>query len=380
MKNNILIQAWALYKFNNKFYIEYTHNVYITEIHKIYKKIYLISPVKTIDVAQVATLCEIQGNIEVIELPFFKNYLQAYKYFFSYISSYRKLKKLSFDTVYSRFPSPFGWLQKIYFKEKRVIHFVGDPIDTVENNRNLSIAYRKLKIYLFSLEYYLFIWASKGRVKVVSNGHHLSNKLRKFNINAKPLISTTLNDTDFFYKDITKDSNVITLIYVGYLRKAKGVDTIIQALKIISQSSEKKYKLTIVGDGEEKDNLRNLAKMNDLDVVFTGHIDDRNILNSLLRSSDIFCFASLSEGSPRVVLEAIANGINVISTPVGSLPYVFTDKEEILYFNFNNFEKLAELIEELSLNYELRLKLLKNSQQKVLQFKIDSFINEAFNA
>lgn len=380
MKDKILIQAWTVYKNDTIFYIEYTHSVYLNTIKKYYNQIYLISPVKVIDNFESKSLYQIDQEVNIIELPYFSSYLQAYRYFFSFLHAYRKLQSISFDTVYSRFPSPFGWLQKIYFKQNRVVHFVGDPIDTVKKNNKLSLPFKMVKISLFLPEYFLFIWACKGNVQVFSNGHHIAENLKKYNINAKPLISTTLKDDDFYQKKIKNNSKKIKLIYVGYLRKTKGVDILIDGFNILNKKFPDKYELTIVGDGEEFNNLKKISDQNNLNVIFTGHLDDRSQLNSLLREHDFFCFTSLSEGSPRVILEAIANGLNVISTPVGSLPYLFKDAVDILFFDFNDSYTLAELIEKLSLDYALRKVLLNNSQEKVINFKIENFISEAFNA
>ena len=71
-------------------------------------------------------------------------------------------------------------------------------------------------------------------------------------------------------------------------------------------------------------------------VTFLGHVDNRIQLNEILRNNDIFCFASLSEGSPRVILEAMANVINIVSTAVGSLPTIFENEKDILFADFND--------------------------------------------
>ncbi len=380
MKDKILIQAWTVYKFNKNYYIEYTHSIYLETLKKYYNEIHLISPTKTVNELDTKPLYKINKSIVVHELAYFQNYVYAYKHFFSYLKIYKKLSKIKYNTIYTRFPSPFGWLQKLYFKQNRVVHFVGDPIDTVKQNNKLNSIFKVLKISLFLPEFFLFIWACKGNVKVFSNGHHIAEKLKKFNVAVSPLISTTLTQHDFYNRDINTSSNCNNLIYVGYLRKAKGVNTVIEAFKILNEKFPNKYNLTIVGDGEEFEYLKEFSERNKLNIVFTGHINNREELNSILRANDIFCFASLSEGSPRVILEAIANSLNVISTPVGSLPYIFKNNEDILYFNYSDSLNLANLIEYLNENEAVRSKLLENSQEKVKNFKIDNFIRKAFDA
>ena len=383
VKNSILIQAWGIYENNNKYYIEYTHAIYLRTIIEHYKNIDLVSPVTlTNDFKKLnnyVLLDDISKNISVHKLPALKSYFSAYKNFIKYIKLYYSLRKIEFDTVYTRFPSPFGWLQMFFF-ENRVVHFVGDPIDTVLKNNKIGFFRSTLKVLFFLPEYIMFILTCYGNVKVFTNGFHISKKLKKFGITAKPLISTTLICSDFYCKEILKNPKNIKLLYAGYLRKAKGVDVVINAFKLLADEFPSTFSLCIVGQGEDELFLKNLVDSLHIEVSFLGHIDDRDALNNIMRESDIFCFASLSEGSPRVILEAIANGLSVITTPVGSLPYVFKDKQDLLFFNFNDPKDLARKVTSLAFNYEVRKELNESAYKKVQGFKIESFVKEVFDA
>lgn len=381
MKDSILIQAWSVYRYNGSYYIEYTHAIYLKNIRNMYEEISLVSPIKDIDFEVSKRLSKIHESVSVFELPDFSSYISAYKNFLNYVKLYNSLKHKKFDTVYSRFPSPFGWLQKIFFKSNRVVHFVGDPIDTLLKNPHINFFNKVIKIIFFLPEYFLFLWSAYGKkVKVFSNGYHIANKLKKLNINAKPMISTTLVENDFYIKNIEEKNNVTKLIYVGYLRKAKGVEVIVDAFKILKDKYPEQYSLTIVGSGEEEKLLKEKSDNFNLEIDFLGHIDNRHELNSILRTHDIFCFASLSEGSPRVILEAIANGLNIISTPVGSLPFIFKNNEDLLYFKFDDPIDLFEKISFLKNQKDLQAFLQKNAFDKVKKFKIDKFIGEVFDA
>ena len=113
-------------------------------------------------------------------------------------------------------------------------------------------------------------------------------------------------------------------------------------------------------------------------VHFLGHIDDRARINHIMRNHDIFCFASLSEGSPRVVIESMANGLNVVSTPVGSLPHVFVNNKDIVYFDFNNHEMLFEKIIFL-INNDNDASLIRESAFcKIKKYTIKNFLKKIF--
>src|SRR5690606_10946910 len=109
------------------------------------------------------------------------------------------------------------------------------PVDAAKKNPNFSWLKKCFLIGGFSFENLLYKWACKD-AKVYTNGFHIAEKLKKSNIKAKALISSTLTDSDFFFdKEKTVDIKNVKFIYLGYLRKAKGVETIIMAFKLIQQ-------------------------------------------------------------------------------------------------------------------------------------------------
>lgn len=378
--NSILIHAWSVHKKDNIYYLPYTHWVYLNEIVKFYDKICLLSPIiinNNVEKDGIIPITNFQ-NVIVEELPQICSYKNAIKHFFKYRKKYQKLTH--YNAVYARYPVPFGWLQKVYLKNaKRIIHFVGDPIDAAKTNPNFNWLKKRVLITFFMPEHYLYLWACKG-AKVYTNGFHLAERLRKQGLIAKPLISSTLNKNDFYFdKNKVINNTAPKIIYVGYLRKAKGVETVINAFFLLLHNFPK-AELSIVGSGDFEEELKQIVHNKNIRyVTFLGHIDQRKKLNYLLRIHDIFCFASLSEGSPRVILEAMANGLNVISTPVGALPHIFTENEHILFSGFNNPEMFRAKLEELILNPEIAQIIRTAAYNKVQNYTIQKFLKTIFS-
>ena len=353
--SSIVIQAWTVYKSGDLYYLPYTHWVYLKEITKYYHEICLLSPIVIIQKDSLNQFMgvEVFENVDVNPLYYTNSYtyIGAIKHFSKYFKAYKSVR--NFDVVYARYPAPFGWLQKVFMnKSKRIIHFVGSPIDTILKNPNIRIIKKIFLVLFFLPEHLVYLWACKG-ARVFTNGVHIHNNLAKLGIKSKPLISSTLKNNDFYYDALRKISNTRPkLLYIGYLRKAKGVDTIIKSFGLL-QNKIPGAELTIVGDGESKQDLHEMISINSIkNVNFLGHVEDRGYMNNIIRNHDIFCFASLSEGSPRVILESMANGLNVISTPVGSLPHVFFDNRDIVYFEFNDHQMLFEKIIFLIYNHD----------------------------
>lgn len=132
--------------------------------------------------------------------------------------------------------------------------------------------------------------------------------------------------------------------YIGRLIKLKGVDLIIRSFKEFSKKNDDAL-LVIVGDGEEKENLKNLCREINVEnkVLFMGYQKD---VYNYLNVFDAFVIASQREGLPLVVLEAMAMGKIIISTPVGGIPEVIKNKCTGILLKERNEKFLIE-----SMNY-----------------------------
>ena len=114
-------------------------------------------------------------------------------------------------------------------------------------------------------------------------------------------------------------SPAANFLYVGHLEKVKRVDLIIRALAEASQRLPDSWNLTIVGDGPEESSLKRLAKGLDIEnrINFKGRIKWGNPLFRIYREAHLLLVTSLTESGPRVIIEAMASGLPILSTPVG---------------------------------------------------------------
>lgn len=382
-KKKLLVHAWRVFEFDGVFYLPYTHWVYLVEMHKIFDEIGLLSPVRLcLSKDEVSGMAAVRhkGTLVVHRLPDAASYVASVPNVLRYLTAYRRLSRM-YSHSYVRYPVPFGWMQRIFFQLNTIIHYVGDPIDTINKNPHIGIAKKLIYRFFFFPENSFYIWASRGAARVVANGTHLATKLASQGVKAVPMISSTLSQADFFdnaAKCISTETP--SIVYVGYLRKAKGIETVLEAFTLL-RSKYPKAQLSIIGSGEAEASLRSMVSQVPIpNVEFKGHIEDRSHLNSLLRSADIFCFASLSEGSPRVILEAMANRLNVVSTPVGSLPTVFQDKKDIVFAEANNASDFAAKMEWVISNIEHAKMIRDAAYEKVRAMTSEKFIQEIFVA
>ncbi|MFQ5551493.1 MAG: glycosyltransferase [Gemmatimonadales bacterium] len=116
------------------------------------------------------------------------------------------------------------------------------------------------------------------------------------------------------------------VLYVGRLSEEKNVASLIEAVGLLAQEG-KNVALTVVGFGECRRSLEELARRTGVDSIvhFKGYVPHGPPLIEEFDNHDIFCLPSFTEGTPRVILEALARGLSVCATPIPGLVDEFAD-------------------------------------------------------
>lgn len=381
MSNSIaLMCAWGFKKSSNgTYHTIYTHWIYLDFISKHFDKVYIITTVRQDDNVKGSYLVDDFKNCEVVEIPYAKNMLTAQMRLFSYLKAISSVSKNS-NLFYCRVPDPFSWMPKLLFRKKCIVHFVGDSIESAQVNPNWSKIKKFLMISAYVPDYLLTLLAAK-KSATFCNGNQIAVKLAKRGIKVTPLISSTIIDEEIIPEIKTSSNSKVELVYTGFLRYWKGINTIIGLIKHLEKINFN-YRFHIIGEGEMYDELNLFIIECGLKdkVLLYGHINDRARLNNIYRNSDIYIFPSLGgEGSPRSVIEAMAQGLLVISTPVGSLPTTFTDRFEILFAKYNDIESFLKLILEYSNDRESFNQIRNNALNKIRSnFTRDKFLTKIF--
>ncbi|MEL5892652.1 glycosyltransferase family 4 protein [Bacteroides sp. GD17] len=170
-------------------------------------------------------------------------------------------------------------------------------------------------------------------------------------------------------------NNTVNLLFVGRIEINKGLYELIIAL---SEQDYFNYHLTIVGDGTYKKEMINLVKRINLDnkVTLVGYKTYGEELLNIYRANDIFILPSYSEGLPQVILEAMASGCLVLSTSVGSIPYIINNRKNGVLFNPHSISSLISVFKELVTIdecelYRMRKLGLETARQYAYENQID---------
>jgi glycosyltransferase involved in cell wall biosynthesis len=107
---------------------------------------------------------------------------------------------------------------------------------------------------------------------------------------------------------------------VGRLSPEKGVDVFLEAVATLVRRGVE-FSAILVGDGPERSRLEAQRSALGLEerVHFVGALD---AVGPVYDALDLLVIASLSEGLPNVLLEALRVGVPVVATSVGAIPEV----------------------------------------------------------
>jgi glycosyltransferase involved in cell wall biosynthesis len=121
--------------------------------------------------------------------------------------------------------------------------------------------------------------------------------------------------------DLHKAKGAVWLAYVGRLESVKNCELVLDVARQVT-SRYPHTRFLVVGDVRGKEEL--IQRYRSDRVLFLGHRKD---VPSILALTDIFVLASLSEGLPSALMEAMASGCACVATAVGGIPHLFARAE-----------------------------------------------------
>ena len=166
----------------------------------------------------------------------------------------------------------------------------------------------------------------------------------------------------FAPRHLGEGSSQPMILFIGRLTEVKGVDVLLSAMRLVNGA-----RLVVAGDGEQRSRLEARARGLGVDVTFLGRVD-ASARRRLLQECDAVVIPSRvlangrTEGSPVVCLEAMAAGRPVIAARVGGLAEMIADGQNGLLFEAGDELALAEKLNLLIGDSDLRAGLAANAR------------------
>ena len=163
--------------------------------------------------------------------------------------------------------------------------------------------------------------------------------------------------------------------FVGRLDREKNVIALLEIFKKANVSKD--WKLQIIGDGNEKNNLEKFVEENQLQdrVIFYGTKTSEEILK-LLRRSKIFGFTSLKEALPTVLVEAMFCSNAIISYNCNYGPSDIVKNNSGFLIDVNNKEDFIQKLEMLTNSDEKLEKMMENASKEAQNWKQNEILKK----
>jgi glycosyltransferase involved in cell wall biosynthesis len=283
----------------------------------------------------------IKDRVELIDVYYFDDFIEVnfncniYK-----ISLFDKINFNKYDVIHSHMLRPdfYVWCHK---KKNNTSLFVStlhqNIYDNLKGNYNSFVAYLFEKLWLFFLRKQDIVVTL---TEVMQNFYAQKSKLK---------LKTIYNGRKYpkYYEDVANEEDVINinLLKSNYkligshclLTRRKGIHQIIKSLLLLED-----YALVVVGNGQELENLKKIAK--DLNVIdrcfFLGYRKDAV---AYLKYFDLYVMSSYSEGFPLGLLEAGLCKLPIVCSDLPIFRELFTEKE-VCFFELDDDFSLAQSI------------------------------------
>ncbi len=121
-------------------------------------------------------------------------------------------------------------------------------------------------------------------------------------------------------KNETGEPHTPVVLFMGWLHRNKGVYELLDAIGQCVQNG-RPCRLVYCGGGAERDGLENRCEELGIQqhVEFRGWVGAEEKIRAF-HEADVFALPSYSEGLPNALMEAMAAGLPVVTTPVGGIP------------------------------------------------------------
>ena len=247
-------------------------------------------------------------------------------------------------------------------------------------NELLSEVLKRNKSIFFKLRLKRVFFRS---AKIIVPSQFVKKELLSFGVPSEKIeiIHNGVDHSLFFPHNIENDEVVLIqpfaikrpyLIYpsrVQYPEK-KHIE-LIKAFGLFKQRTGLPHKLVIAGSEGQNAEIVHKTVLNSpyvTDIVLTGYFPHKS-LPELYSCADVCVIPSVSEGAALPVLEAMACGIPVICSNAGGISEIAGPAA--VFFNSDNIEEIAEIIEKIVSDKEYHDKIAAESKEWVKRFSWD---------
>jgi glycosyltransferase involved in cell wall biosynthesis len=210
-------------------------------------------------------------------------------------------------------------------------------------------------------------WSLRGAYRVVTVCRPFAEQLERLGVqrdritilhnSVKPFVPPPQEAVQSVRRELGLSDDEAVILSIGRLSQEKGhADLIRAAAALETMSGAPRFRVVIVGDGPERERMAQLAARLGIEkrISFAGFQRDTRPYYAMATAVAV---PSHSEGSPNVVLEAMAAGLPIAANAVGGVPEILEEGVTGLMVPSRNPDAMAKAILRILSDAELRLRL-----------------------
>jgi glycosyltransferase involved in cell wall biosynthesis len=315
---------------------------------------------------------------DVVELPPLRTTIVAQAYSFSTRRILRRFAAES-DVLFVRVPFQID-RALLKLKKPKLVSVVGDSYGVVTASSDYRGLMRVLAL-VFAAHSNAVIrrMIAEPMTRAATNGRELWDLLGCRD--GRVVVSSCIYRHEMRGREGLALSDPPKLLFVGYLRPEKGIGYLLDAFDAVRR--KRPLKLTLVGGSDRVTNAD--ARMHERirnspfrdDITITGMLGFGEPLFELYRSHDLFVMPSLSEGTPRTLVEARSFGCPVVATRVGGIPSSVDHERTGLLVEPRDAAGLAAAIERMFTDDALRTRIVEAGMREARErHSLETFVDE----
>lgn len=196
-----------------------------------------------------------------------------------------------------------------------------------------------------------------------------------------------IDEVEFKAKiELSRTKETLNILYLSNFFESKGYKDVIEVARILNNNSVSYFKFVFAGEfysDKDLQEFKYLIEKNKLEKIvrYKGIVNGKE-KRDLLKESDIFVLLTRykKEGQPISIIEAMGNGMSIITTKYAGIPDLITQNENGFLTEYNDYVKIIKVLEKLYKERELHISILLNNRRKVLNnFSEKHYLNKLDN-
>lgn len=182
------------------------------------------------------------------------------------------------------------------------------------------------------------------------------------------IIPPGIATSSFYPPAKLRESGPFKILTTAPIITRKGVDLILRAIAALVYEHNLPVHLTVVGDGPQTTNLKNLANTLQINhyVAFVGKVSNAKI-HRYYQASDLFVSMSRSDSWGQMYLEAMASGLPIVSARNDGSVAIIKDNEFGFLVDQEDYQSAADKIRYLVDNPAILKKFAARARSEAVQ-------------